>query len=70
MFRFKMAVKKEMLISQQYSRDQNLKKKTLSPRNFSIKFGSKLKNINTFSLECQSKPFSIGSMFLEVAYRF
>ena len=47
MFRFKMAAKNRIFISK--SRDQSLKNH-FSKGIFSIKFGSKLENINTFTV--------------------
>ena len=47
-FRFKMAANKIIFVTREKSRDQSLKNH-FPKRNFSIKFSSKLKNMNTFT---------------------
>ena len=51
LYDFKMAVKKRIIIEKNHVtkiKKKKKKKKTLYQRNFSIRFGSKLQNMNTF----------------------
>ena len=50
LYRFNMAAKYPIFISRHFDFCQILKKKTLSQRNFSMKFGSKKENMNRFML--------------------